>query len=259
MRRPLLMRLGGRVLITLTAALSGAGCVTPGDLQGAAGAASGWLPSIGSAQASRTPTDDTADASLTPAERRLREQSRAFQKTVWEGALIGAGAGTLYGLLRRERAQDVVRDALIGGAVGGLAGAYIAHKQQQYSGKEDQLDSMIADVRKSNEETQSLIVSVRQVIAEDKRRLAAVEQQVRKGQASQAQLVDTRRRLADNQRVVAQASSGAREKQTMFQGAERQFRQDHPGTDTARMQRELDTYNKNLKTLDSLAQNVSVA
>jgi hypothetical protein len=45
----------------------------------------------------------------------------------------------------------------------------------------------------------------------------------------------------------------------MFQGAERQFRQDHPGTDTARMQRELDTYNKNLKTLDSLAQNVSVA
>jgi hypothetical protein len=59
--------------------------------------------------------------------------------------------------------------------------------------------------------------------------------------------------------VIAQASKGAREKQTMFQGAERQFKQENPGTDTAGMQRELDAYNNKLKTLDGLAGSVSVA
>jgi len=260
MRRPLSMRLPGRrVTIALIAALSGAGCVTTGDIQGLsgiAGAGVGWLPSLGGG---RTQPDDTAEASLTPAERRMREQSRAFQKTVWEGALLGAGVGTLYGVLRGERAQDVVKDALIGGAVGGLAGVYVARKQQQYSSKEDQLDSMIADVRKSNDETQALIASVRAVIAEDQRRLAAVQTQVRKGQATAAALADTRSRIGDNQRIIAQASTGARDKQTLFRDAERRFRQDHPGTDTARMQRELDAYNNNIKTLDSLADSVSVA
>jgi len=251
---------GGRVLVALTAALSGAGCVTPGNIQGmtgVAGAASAWLPSLGTG--SQASEDSAANASLTPAERRLREQSRAFQKTVWEGALLGAGAGTLYGVLRGERAQDVVKDALIGGAVGGLAGIYVARKQQQYSSKEDQLDSMIADVRESNDETQALTASVRAVIAEDQQRLAAVQTQVRKGQATQAVLADTRSRIADNQRVIAQASSGARDKQTLFRDAERRYRQDHPGTDTARMQRELDAYNNNIKTLDGLADSVSVA
>ena len=258
MRKPLLT---DAALTALCGALVGGGCLSTGDLHGVAGtltgAASGWLPGVGSN--APTPAVPEDEAALTPAERRMRQQSRAFQKTVWEGALLGASAGILYGVIRGERAQDVARDALIGGAAGGLAGLYIAHLQEQYANQEDQLEAMITDVRKSNQETQEFIVSVREVIAEDKRRLAAVEQQVRKGQAAQAQLEDTRRQIAANRQVIAQASKGAREKQTMFAGAERQYRNDHPRADTARMQRELDAYNKNIKTLDGLAQSVSVA
>jgi hypothetical protein len=189
----------------------------------------------------------------------MRDQSRAFQKTVWEGVLIGAGVGTLWGVIQGDKAKDVLTKAAIGGAVGGLAGAYVAHKQKQYSNKEDQLNSMITDVRASNKETADFIASVRQVVDEDKRRLAAVEGRVRKGQATQEELQSTRRRVADNQKVIAQASKGAREKQTMFQGAERQYRQNNPGADTGGLQRELDAFNRNISTLDGLAQSVAVA
>lgn len=234
------------------------GCDTPGDIQGLPG--SGLLSTIAGGVQQQAPAAPAASTQpLTPAEERMRQQSQAFQKTVWEGALIGAGAGTLLGVLRHDSAQEVLTKALIGGAVGGLAGAYVAHKQKQFSSKEDQLDSMIADVRKTNQETEALIASVRQVIAEDKKELASVQKRLRGGQATPAEMEAARRRAADNQAVVAQANKGAREKQTMFQGAERQFRQDNPGTDTGRMQRELDAYNGNLKTLDSLAGSVSVA
>ncbi|HYN79544.1 MAG TPA: hypothetical protein VES73_17315, partial [Lamprocystis sp. (in: g-proteobacteria)] len=198
-------------------------------------------------------------APLSPAEQRLRQQSQAFQRTVWEGALIGAGAGTLWGVIQGDKPKDVLTKALVGGAVGGLAGAYVASKQKAFSSREDQLDAMIADVRKSNQETEELITSVRQVIAEDKKRLAAVNNRYRKGQATQVEVADARRRISDNQKVIAQASTGARGKQSMFQGAERQFQQDNPGTDTGRMRRELDAYGKKLKTLDGLAGSVAVA
>lgn len=258
MRSPFVI---GPVVAAWCSVLAVSGCLSTGDLQGVAGSvagtASGWLPGAGSSALSAASAED--ETALTPAERRMRQQSRAFQKTVWEGVLIGASAGTLIGVIRGERPEGVVRNALIGGAAGGLAGLYVAHLQKKYATKEDQLEAMTADVKKSNQETAEFIASVREVIAEDKRRLAAVEQQVRKGQATQAQLQVTRRQIAANRQVVAQAGQGAREKASMFAGAERQYRKDHPGADTARMQRELDAFNKNINTLDGLAQSVKVA
>ncbi len=232
-----------------------AGCVTPGGQVGdsVAGATS-WMRGAGGGSSTAV-----QEANLTPAEQRLREQSRAFQKTVWQGALIGAGAGTLWGVIQGDKGSDVLKKALIGAAAGGLAGAYIGHKQNQYSDKEDQLDSMIADVRQSNADTKELIASVRTVIAEDKRRLADVRKRYKQGQATDAELASTRQRISDNQAVVAQASKGAREKYGMFQGAEQEYRQQNPSTDTARLQQEIKTYNKQIETLDGLASSISVA
>ncbi len=233
------------------------GCVTTGGTVGGVSmpTAPAWLSGAGaSTQAASTEPSD-----LTPAERRMREQSRAFQRTVWEGALIGAGAGALWGVIQRDDAKDVLKKALIGGAVGGLAGAYIAHKQKQYSSKEDQLDSMITDVRQSNQETKQLIASAREVIAEDKRRLAAVEKRYKGGQATESDLKATRARISENQAVVAQATKGAREKSSMFEGAERAYRQENPGTNTAPLQSEINAFNQQIETLDGLADTISVA
>ncbi len=232
------------------------GCVTPGGQIGdTVSSASSWMSGV----AGGSSTQATTEADLTPAERRMREQSKAFQKTVWEGVLIGAAAGSLWGVIQGDKGSDVLKKALIGGAVGGLAGAYIGHKQKQYANKEDVLDSMTADVRKSNQETTELIASVREVIAEDKRRLADVQKRYKQGQATEAEVASTRKRISSNQAVVAQASKGAREKFQMFQGAEQEFRKQNPATSTAGLQTELKTYNSQIATLDGLAGSIAQA
>jgi len=249
----------GIAAVTLTAAgVQLLGCVSTGTGVGGLGMSvtPAWL---GGSGASGNAEDATNASDLTPAERRLREQSRAFQRTVWEGVLIGAGAGALWGVIQRDDAKDVLKKALIGGAVGGLAGAYVAQKQKQYSNKEDQLDSMITDVRESNQQTKALIVSTREVIAEDNRRLAAVEKRYKAGQATETELKSTRARVSENQTVIAQAAKGAREKSSMFEGAERTYQQENPGADTASLKREIDVFNEQIETLDGLADTISVA
>jgi hypothetical protein len=233
------------------------GCVTTGTGVGGLSmpATPSWLGGSGAGAS----TDSAAPSDLTPAERRMREQSKAFQRTVWEGALIGAGAGALWGVIQRDDTKDVLKKALIGGAVGGLAGAYIAHKQKQYSSKEDQLNSMITDVRESNQQTKELISSTREVIAEDKRRLAAVEKRYKAGQATEVELKATRARITENKAVIAQATQGAREKSSMFEGAERTYRQQNPETDTKTLQSEINAFNQQIETLDGLADTISVA
>jgi hypothetical protein len=233
------------------------GCVTTGTSVGGLSlpATPAWLGGAGAS----TSAEGATPSDLTPAERRMREQSRAFQRTVWEGALFGAGAGALWGVIQRDDAKDVLKKALIGGAVGGLAGAYIAHKQKQYSSKEDQLNSMITDVRESNQQTKELITSTREVIAEDKRRLAGVEKRYKAGQATEAELKATRTRISENKAVIAQATQGAREKSSMFEGAERAYRKENPDTNTATLQGEIKAFNQQIETLDGLADTLSVA
>jgi hypothetical protein len=196
---------------------------------------------------------------LTASERRMREQGRAFDRTVWEGVLIGAGAGTVWGLINRDDASDVAKKALIGAAVGGLTGAYIAHVQKKYATQEDQLDAMTTDVRQSNRETDALIASAREVIAEDRRRLASAQRRYGAGQITESELTAARQRAEENKAVIDRAVTGAREQYSMFEGAEREFRRSNPTTDTGELQRELDAYNSQIDTLDGLADSIAVA
>jgi hypothetical protein len=244
-----------RLLAVAVSAILCTSCTTPGDT---VGGTPGWIRDLTGGGASAQQSE-VADADLTPAERQMRQQSKAFQKTVWEGVLLGAAAGAAWGLIRGDSGSQVLTKALIGGAVGGLAGAYIGQKQKQYASKEDQLNSMIVDVRQSNKETEDLIASVRTVIAEDKKRLASVQSQVKKGKATEAELAATRKRIESNQAVVAEASKGARQKYDMFQGAEKEFSKQNPGTDTGKLQKELGTYNKQIATLDGLAGSIAKA
>lgn len=241
--------LGGWAGIALVLALSTTGCATPPKETSA---------TLSNGTSDSAPKQTVGTEPLTPVEQRMRAQSQAFDKTVWEGALIGGASTSL--LMAVLSGQEL---AMLGGgagaAAGGLAGSYVANKQKQYSNKEDVLNSMTADVRQSNADSRALIASVRAVIDEDKRRLAAVQQQVQSGQATQAALAAERRRIAENKAVMKQASQGAREKQAMFQDAERQFRAENPGTDTAPMQQQLSAFNQNIDTLDGLAQSISAA
>jgi hypothetical protein len=246
-----------------------AGCIsTPTTLDGAADSAGalvkqlgGTVPMVGGGMtlADQDAASGVDDAALSPAERRMRQQSRAFQRTVWEGALIGAGAGALWGALAGDDTKGILTKTAIGGAVGGLAGAYVATKQKEFASAEDQLDAMIADVQQSNREAEALIASIRTVVAEDRRRLAAVEQRHRAGQATEAELAATRKRVEANRAVARDAAKGAREQYAMYSNAERSYRAQNPSVGTDGLKRELNSYRQQIETLDDLADSMTVA
>ena len=196
---------------------------------------------------------------LTPAEQRMRRQSEAFQRTVWEGALTGATAGAVFQGWLAHGISGAIAAASIGGAAGGLSGAYLAKKQREFAAEEDQLDSIVADVRQSNRDAEALIATVREVIAADRARLAAIESRHQAGQATEAELVAARRRIDANRAVIQSAVRGAREQSVMFTGAEASYRAANPQARTAALSQELESYRRSIDTLDSLAETVTAA
>lgn len=196
---------------------------------------------------------------LSPEERALREQARRFDRTVWQGVMIGAVAGGAIGVLAGGDARGAAEGVMVGAAVGAIAGVYVAGMQKRYADKEDQLQAMTADVQTANRETEALIADVRKVIEEDRRRLAAVQAQIGRGQATQAQLIQERGRAAGNRRVVEQALQGGRDRYRVFQSAEGKFRQANPGVATAGLTKALDSYQSRLNALDSLATSMKQA
>ena len=198
-------------------------------------------------------------AKLTADEKRLREQSENLQRTVWEGALIGAASGAIWGAIGMGDAPEIAGGAAIGALTGGLSGRYIARKQKQYADEEDQLESMILDVSESNEDTQKFIESANRVLAEDQRRLASLQKRYRSGSAASSDLAGEKERLAANRTVVKKAAQGAREKYKMFEGAEREFKKKNPDVDTLRFQRELKSFNEQIQALDGVASDISIA
>ena len=199
------------------------------------------------------------EGELSPEEIQLRERARRFEMTVWQGVVIGGVAGTLIGAVAGGDTQDAVGGAMIGGTLGGIAGVYVASKQEQYADTEDQLESMTKDVRESNRETEALIASIRTVLAEDRRRLAAVEARVRSGQATEDALRQERARVWGNRKVIAQAAQDAGDRYRVFDIAGDRFQSKHPGVAAGDFDAALNDYKQNIDTLDEIADSLERA
>lgn len=189
----------------------------------------------------------------------LREQARKFDQTVWQGMLIGAVVGTAVGAVAGGDTQGAVGGAIVGAGVGAIAGMYVARMQQRYASTEDQLNAMIGDVRNSNRATEQLIADVQTVIAEDRRRLAAVQAKVASGQATAADLTQERGRAWGNRRVVEKAALGGQDQYRVFAGAIQRFQQQNPGVKTINFEQELKGYRARLESLDHLAAGMAKA
>jgi hypothetical protein len=115
------------------------------------------------------------------AERELAGHAVAMQRTVLEatatGAVLGAAIGALW---RDESLEDRLRGAAAGGALGAAAGAaagsYVAHLQQRYATREAQLERLRADIERTNAETAAAIETMRRVVAQQRRDLAAARE-----------------------------------------------------------------------------------
>lgn len=192
---------------------------------------------------------------FSPSEQALRERSRKFDRTVWQGALIGAVTGTAIGLVAGGDAEDAVGGAIVGAGLGALAGMYVANKQKQYSKQEEQLESITADVRGSNRELNALIAEAKAVVAADKKRLADIESRHKRGKATEAELKQVKARVWSNRDVTKKAAQGARDQYAMYKQAHQDLKS-KGATKTRALEKELDSYRKSLDALDKIAVSV---
>lgn len=206
-------------------------------------------------------TTGSSDRPLTANEQRMREQAATYNQTVAEGALLGclAGGGVGAGVgavgSKKKKGQNALLGAALGCAVGGVvgagAGAYIADKQEQFATKEQQLDSMIADVRGDNQKLSQLISNTQMVIADDKARMDQIDQQLASGKITMDQARKQMASVDDNRTYLDNTIQGLRKKKETYAEAAKQTTSDVPKAKADAMNQEIATLERQIAQLEA--------
>lgn len=194
------------------------------------------------------------DPYLTPEQRRLRAQDQEFNRTVGEGAVVGALGGALLGALvagKRNRGAGALIGAGAGALLGGATGYYVAKKKDQYVNENQRLDSMTADVRSDNARLEAYIANTRTVVAQNKAELARLRAAYNTNQATRTDLnrrVSTAEQDASH---IRQTIGRLRERQSDYIQARNATRADNPGASTAAMDAEIARLNQQIAALEA--------
>lgn len=155
-----------------------------------------------------------------------RERQRQKLKTVSGGAVAIGVLGTAIGALVPDGGR--IRSAAIGAAVGasggGIAGNYVANKQQEIGQEIDVLDAMIGDVRAAQARLEGDIRLVDRIIAEQRSELRQLNSDLT---AKRIQRRQYRNRVAQlqNDRAKAKAiAEGSKMELQKFRGAGTYYR-----------------------------------
>ncbi|WP_455183931.1 glycine zipper domain-containing protein [Azospirillum palustre] len=155
------------------------GCTTAGGRPGIANPLSG-------AAGTKTSVSAIDPSLMTPAQREMRERNEKLKETVMEGVLIGAAAGTIIGAVVTGSGRGAVVGGLIGSGVGYLAGSAMAEMQGEEGKKLDTVEALTAAMRTKNGEAQQAIAGIEAVIAEDKKKIALLNRQLKSKKIDQA-------------------------------------------------------------------------
>ncbi|WP_294225860.1 hypothetical protein [uncultured Shimia sp.] len=105
----------------------------------------------------------------TDSEKQLRESREALQRTVGEGALLGAAAGFAIGTAI-DGSEGGFRGAQIGLLAGVTAGSYVKSKQQKFSEQERLLTEVISDLQRTNARMEDSLRAMRAALKEKQSR-----------------------------------------------------------------------------------------
>ncbi|KXU35740.1 hypothetical protein AXE65_06070 [Ventosimonas gracilis] len=110
-----------------------------------------------------------------------------------KSGLQACGAGALAGALAcqlgnpGDKTRCMLAAAAVGCGVGMGANYYLDHQRAQYANTEERLDAAIADVRKDNQQLQSLTATARQVINDDRQKIKKIKEDIAKNQVQREQ------------------------------------------------------------------------
>ena len=159
------------------------------------------------------PTVTVTRGGLSPEEAELQQRSQALQKTIIEGASLGAATGAALSLV--NGGDNFWRNVAIGAVVGGLAGSYVASLQRNFASREEQLSQAISDVSATNAETDATLQVMRTVQARDLAELNELRTALAAGRTDaaslEARLTVARANLADMNGAIDGAQNRAGE------------------------------------------------
>jgi len=110
-----------------------------------------------------------------------------------KSGLQACGAGALAGVLAcqlgnpSDQTGCMLAAAAVGCGVGMGANYYLDNQRAKYANAEERLDAAIADVRKDNQELQSLAATARQVIDDDRQKIEKIRRDIAKNQVQREQ------------------------------------------------------------------------
>ncbi|WP_293324134.1 glycine zipper domain-containing protein [Parvibaculum sp.] len=194
---------------------------------------------------------------MSPAERTMHERSEAFNRTIWEGAAMGAVGGAIMGILIGRDAKSAAIGAAAGALAGGLAGNYLANKQQQYAHKEQQLDAMIADVHTKNVQAKQMVSALEDVVAEDRKRLALANKQYEDGLIKKAEYDREIKDVKDNRAYIDSQIADARKQHKVFKDAGNEFQKANPGTDMKKYDSEVEELGRRIDYMAKVSDEIS--
>ncbi|MBK8175044.1 MAG: hypothetical protein IPK66_07200 [Rhodospirillales bacterium] len=199
--------------------------------------------------------DATAGAPPTPEEEQMRKDANVFNTTVAEGSLVGAGLGILTGVLigaTTGRVDNMVRYGIVGGVAGGILGGvdgYMVAKQQEAGNNRVRvIQAMTRDVQQDNERLKALVESSSKVLDQSKARLAAINDQVAKNQASRDDLDDARARVEQDRDSLQKTLANLKKRRDNYQQAAMKT-----GGDTRELDQQIQVLSQQI---DQLEQNV---
>lgn len=103
-----------------------------------------------------------------------------FSKSGMTACAAGAAAGALACLAvsRDNRGVCMIAAAVAGCGIGIGTNAYLDNQRKKYASKEQQLNAMISDIQQENKRLQSASSTAKSVIADDKRALAKISEDI---------------------------------------------------------------------------------
>ena len=180
---------------------------------------------------------------LTPAEQRVRDQGSDFNRTIGEGAALGALVGAAIGAAAGGgKWQNIVAGAGAGAVAGGAGGYYYANKKERYFNEEERLDAILVDMRADNQKLEALVADAHTMITADN---AAIDQTEHDLAAKRISLAQARKRMAavdDNRAVLEKTIGGLKERRDEWRRTAAEARRDAGASPkVAEMEREIGT------------------
>lgn len=188
---------------------------------------------------------------LTPAEQHLRSQSKSYAYTSTQACVsVGVVAAAAAYLLSDRRQRG--RNAAIAGAAGCGAGMgvnhYVQTRRAQYANNEQRLQVMIMDVRQDNERLERFVGTTKQVVADDRRRIARIDAAYRTKEISLAGARAEMRAVLDNRHHLRQTLDALRQKESEWKRVS--IHERHMGNNTRDLDIEIQKLRRKISTIE---------